>query len=286
MWFAEGGGGGPKVFFKASFEGPVTGLGDGTIVRFNGIEVGNVTALATQADNPQNVLVTLQIQADTYVRQNSQASVEVAGLTGPSYVEISGGTRESARKLGGSSAAEAPLIPAIKSKVQKFLDDAQKLVDSFGEVTTQVKLILSDENRNSISGLLAHLNNTTAVFDEHSKDLGDILKNFQTASFKINGTLQNTDRTLALADKALGTADHALGTLDSTLASAKTTVESVGRFSDHADKAVSGLDVAQINRLMAETRTMVSGITRLSTSLERQPSKLIYGDNRQGYSPR
>jgi phospholipid/cholesterol/gamma-HCH transport system substrate-binding protein len=243
-------------------------------------------ALATQADNPQNVLVTLQIQADTYVRQNSQASVEVAGLTGPSYVEISGGTRESARKLGGSSAAEAPLIPAIKSKVQKFLDDAQKLVDSFGEVTTQVKLILSDENRNSISGLLAHLNNTTAVFDEHSKDLGDILKNFQTASFKINGTLQNTDRTLALADKALGTADHALGTLDSTLASAKTTVESVGRFSDHADKAVSGLDVAQINRLMAETRTMVSGITRLSTSLERQPSKLIYGDNRQGYSPR
>jgi hypothetical protein len=44
--------------------------------------------------------------------------------------------------------------------------------------------------------------------------------------------------------------------------------------------------VAQINRLMSETRTMVSGITRLSTSLERQPSKLIYGDNRQGYSPR
>src|SRR6185295_7911608 len=169
MWFAEGGGGGPKVFFKASFEGPVTGLGDGTIVRFNGIEVGNVTALATQADNPQNVLVTLQIQADTYVRQNSQASVEVAGLTGPTYVEISGGTRESARKLGGPSAAEAPLIPAAKSKVQQFLDDAQKLVDNFGEVTAQVKLILSDENRNSITALLTHLSNTTAVFDEHSK---------------------------------------------------------------------------------------------------------------------
>ena len=141
--------------------------------------------------------------------------------------------------------------------------DAQRLVDSFGEVTTQVKLLLSDENRNSISSLLAHLDNTTAVFDQHSKDLGDILKNFQTASFKINGTLDNTDRTLALADKALGTADRALGTLDTTLSSAKTSVESIGRFSDHADKAVSSLDVAQINRLMAETRTMVSGITRL-----------------------
>jgi phospholipid/cholesterol/gamma-HCH transport system substrate-binding protein len=297
MWFAEGGGGGPKVFFRTSFEGPVTGLGAGTIVRFNGIEVGNVTELATDPRQPKNVLVNLEINADTVVRKNSVASIEAQGLTGPTYVEISGGSnlevvagsKDNEPRLGAPSAraiTEANLIPSEKSKVQNFLDDAQQLVETFSKVTENLNLLLSPANQGSISDLLAHLNNASAALDERKDNLASILKNFDTASAKITTTLGKADEAIDSARTVLTSVNRLVGTFDNTVVTVQSTAQKFGQLSEHADKAVSGLDMAQINRLMAEVRVMVSNITRLSTGLEREPSKILYGDNRQGYSPR
>jgi phospholipid/cholesterol/gamma-HCH transport system substrate-binding protein len=248
--------------------------------------VGNVTELAIQPDQPQNVLVTLLVKSDTVVREDSKASIEMAGLTGPSYVEISGGSTGAKKLDGKASATDAPVIPAIKSKMQDLLEGTQQLVQDFRAVTNQVKELLSADNQKSVHDMLAHLSSTTAVLDEHSNDLGNILKNFDTASGKILTTLGKTDDTLDSARTVMTSANHAIGTLEDTLAAGKTTVVRVGQLSDHIDKAVTGLDVTQINRLMAEARVMVANITRLSTGLEREPGKIIYGDSRQGYSPR
>jgi hypothetical protein len=37
---------------------------------------------------------------------------------------------------------------------------------------------------------------------------------------------------------------------------------------------------------MAEARALVASITRLSNDLEKQPTKLLFGDQRQGYTPK
>ena len=49
-------------------KGPVTGLGKGTITRYNGIEVGRVTDLQFNPADPQSVIVTLQVQPNLNIR--------------------------------------------------------------------------------------------------------------------------------------------------------------------------------------------------------------------------
>ena len=51
------------AYYRTYFTGSVTGLGNGTAVRYNGIEVGHVTKLNFDPDDPKSVIVTMQVAA-------------------------------------------------------------------------------------------------------------------------------------------------------------------------------------------------------------------------------
>ena len=74
------------AYYRTIFSGSVTGLGGGTVVRYNGIEVGHVSKLDFDPDDPKSVVVTLQINPVLKIHSDSVASIASEGLTGGSYV--------------------------------------------------------------------------------------------------------------------------------------------------------------------------------------------------------
>jgi phospholipid/cholesterol/gamma-HCH transport system substrate-binding protein len=273
------------IYFRTFFNGPVTGLGRGTIVRYNGIDVGNVTQLEFDPADPRRVIATLQTTPTLRLRADSIASIESQGLTGASYVEIAGGAPDSPL-LTAQPGQEYPVIPSKPSTLQQLQQNGPELVSRFSVVGERMSDLLNDENRKSLSELLANLRNTTKVIDAHEEDLDAMLANLKVVSANLNRTLTSVDKTLTGADTALTSANKAIGTLDTALASADATVKKVGQLSEDADKIVVGQTAAQFTQLMAQTRTLVSSLTRLSNDLEREPTKFLYGDARQGYTPR
>ena len=101
-------------YYQTSFKGPVTGLGNGTTVKYNGIDVGRVTDLKFDPNDPQKVIAMLQVKPSLGIRQDSEASIESQGLTGGSYVEISGGTKKSDLLVPSAPGQ----IPFIKSSLR------------------------------------------------------------------------------------------------------------------------------------------------------------------------
>src|ERR1700729_3007692 len=100
------------AYYQSYFKGAVTGLGKGTITRYNGIEVGRVTNLEFDPTDPQRVIVTMQVQPNLNIREDSVASIDSQGLTGGSFVEISGGTSKSPLLV----AKEGQRYPVIRTK--------------------------------------------------------------------------------------------------------------------------------------------------------------------------
>ena len=92
--------------------GPVTGLGSGALVRLNGIEIGRVTGIEMDPQDPQLVRVILQVRNAVEIRTDAVASLETIGLTGVSYIEISGGTLNSPALV----VAEGQQYPTIRSR--------------------------------------------------------------------------------------------------------------------------------------------------------------------------
>src|SRR5476649_2539164 len=67
------------AYFQTHFKGPVTGLGTGTIVRYNGIDVGRIKDLQFDPNDPQSVVVALQVRPNLNIREDSEASIESEG---------------------------------------------------------------------------------------------------------------------------------------------------------------------------------------------------------------
>jgi phospholipid/cholesterol/gamma-HCH transport system substrate-binding protein len=279
-------------YYRTFFIGPVTGLGKGAPVRYNGIDVGSVSDLAFDEANPKQVVVTLQIDPSLRLHVDSAASTESQGLTGATFVEIEGGTA-TAPLLKAEPGQQYPVIPSKQSTLQLLARTGPEMVQSLRDAGQKMGELLGEPNQKAIGDTLEHLRQVTSLIDSHAKDLDQTLVNMKTATDSLNRTLTNADRAVVSADRAINTADKALGTIDKAASSVQATsdaanaaVQKVGQLSDDADRAVKGQPVAQFTQLMAESRALVASITRLSNALEREPTRLLFGDQRQGYTPR
>lgn len=255
------------AYYRTFFSGSVTGLGNGTLVRYNGIQVGRVSNVAFDPNDPKRVIVTLQIRPDLPIHEDSVASIASEGLTGGTYVEIDGGS-QSSPVLPHVLFGPYPVIRSTPSTLQQLEQSAPQLLAKINGIADRLNDVLSPSNRKAFAQVLSNLRDVTGVLAKDSGEFDRTLRNLDTASVGINTDL--TD-------------------LHGVLASAHETTQKLNRLSDDVDKLSGDLDTqvngAHIDQFMGQARDLVRSLTRLSDQLEHEPTRLLFGDRRQGYTP-
>lgn len=252
------------AYYQAYFKGSVTGLGKGTLTRYNGIEVGRITDLQFDPSDPQRVIVTMQVQPNLNIREDSVASIDSQGLTGGSFVEITGGTAKSPLLV----AKEGERYPVIRTKQSTFAQlqqSAPELVAKLNTAASRLNDVLNDNNRRAIAHVLANLDETTQVIARRSADI---------------------DATIAHANETMAKLDDAVNGIKPTLQQVDLTVRKYGKVADDADAFINGDGLAQLSDLIGESRRLVTNLSEFSDQLNRTPTKLLFGDRRKGYEPK
>jgi len=252
------------AYYQAYFKGSVTGLGKGTVTRYNGIEVGRITNLEFDPNDPQRVIVTLQVQPNLNIREDSIASIDSQGLTGGTFVEITGGTAASPL-LVAQGGQRYPVIRTKPSTFAQLQQSAPEVVAKLNVAASRLNDLLNDDNRRSIAHILANLDETTQVIARRSADI---------------------DATIANANKAMANLTDATKGMRPTLEHVDLTVQKYGKVADDADAFINGEGLAQFSDLISEMRRLVSNLTQLSDQINRTPTKLLFGDRRKGYEPK
>ena len=264
MWLAGAQYSQEYAYYQAYFKGPVTGLGQGTVTRYNGIEVGRITNLEFDPNDPQRVIVTLQVRPNLNIREDSVASIDSQGITGASFVEISGGTKNAPLLV----AKEGQPYPVIKTKQSTFAQLAQtapEVVAKLNVAASRINDLLNDDNRRAIANVLASLEETTQVIARRSADI---------------------DASIANANQAMANLSEASNNLRPTLEQVDLTIRKYGKVADSADAFINGDGLAQVSNLVGEMRRLVGTLDQLSDQLNREPTKLLFGDRRKGYEPK
>jgi phospholipid/cholesterol/gamma-HCH transport system substrate-binding protein len=252
------------AYYQANFKGPVTGLGKGTLTRYNGIEVGRITDLSFDPADPSRVIVTMQVQPNLNIREDSIASIDSQGLTGGAFVEISGGSANSPLLV----AREGQRYPVLRTKQSTFAQlqqSAPEVVAKLNVAASRLNDLLSDDNRRAIAHVLANLDETTQAVARRSADI---------------------DATIANANKAMANLSDASNNLRPTLSHVDLTIQKYGKVADDADAFINGDGLAQLSDLIGEMRRLVANLTQFSDQLNRTPTKLLFGDRRKGYEPK
>ena len=96
--------------YRVVFREAVTGLSVGSPVQYNGIAVGSITELNLVPDDPRQVVARIRLNSNTPVKTDTRAKLAITSLTGPSIIQLSGGTPQSPA-LTTVNKDPAPIIP-------------------------------------------------------------------------------------------------------------------------------------------------------------------------------
>ena len=254
------------VYYQTTFSGSVTGLGKGTVVRYNGIEVGRVDGLDFAKDDPGSVVATMQVRPDLNIHDDAIASIASQGLTGGSYVEIDGGKKKDKDSiLVHTTRSPYPNIKSQPSTLAQLAETLPKIADKLNLVADKLNLLLNAKNQKAIGDILTNLDTVSTMVAARSGDIDQTIRNTNEAT-----------RNLAVATRELGP----------TLKQANVTLHRMDKLTLDADAVVTGDGIAQLSALVADGRRLVTSLTKLSDELNREPTRVIFGDRRKGYEPK
>jgi phospholipid/cholesterol/gamma-HCH transport system substrate-binding protein len=266
LWFAKVEVDRQYAYFDILFE-DVSGLGSASDVRYNGLPVGQVVDLGLDDADSSQVRVRIEVSADTPVNTETVAKLQSQGVTGVSFVGLSGGSEASTRLPSGSE------IPSERTALQSVFEGAPLLLDRAVMLLENVNEVFDAQNRDTVTATLDNLASASARLDTVLNDFESLSGELGAAAREIAGF---TDRLDSLA----GTAETTLTTATGALETASGTVATIGEFTTTklvplAEQLSAATQTA--NRVIDDVGTRAAEIAGQIDTLTRQGAVVLDG---------
>ncbi|AZL71654.1 MCE family protein [Pseudomonas sichuanensis] len=273
--------------YQVVFNEAVSGLSRGSPVQYNGIKVGDVSTLRLDPKDPRRVLARIRLSADTPVKEDTKAKLTLAGVTGNSFIQLTGGTPESPALKGQDG--KLPVIVASPSPISQLLNDSSDLVTNINLLLHNANQMFSETNIEHLSNTLANLDQTTGAFANQKDGIGAAISQLGEVGKQASATLAETQALMRNANGLLGTqGKQAIGSAEQamqSLAQSSATINSLLQDNRQSlDDGAQGLN--QIAPAIRELRDTLNALKGISRRLEADPSGYLLGrDNNKEFQP-
>ena len=132
------------VLYRIHFEESVSGLNLGDPVKYLGVDIGLVDALAIDPEDPGQVRVDVKLHKDAPIKTDTRATLQFKGITGAYFIELKGSTEKAKTLLSVTEPGEIPEIESKKSTFNTLMEELPKVVAKFSAIEDQTKKVVSD----------------------------------------------------------------------------------------------------------------------------------------------
>ncbi len=132
------------VIYRIHFAESVSGLALGDPVKFHGVDVGSVKAMALDSADPRRVQVDVKLRKEAPVKTDTKASLKLKGITGVVFIELNGGSPKAKTLLAATPEGQTPEIPSEKSSLASVIDQLPKVIEKFSAIEEQTKKVMTD----------------------------------------------------------------------------------------------------------------------------------------------
>ena len=249
----------------------VGGLNRGSTVSFSGVPVGQITDISLLPERPEFVWVRIEIDEQTPVLQGTTAEIRGVGFTGVSEIQLSGAVRGSP-PIAQVGPQGCPVIPASAGGLGALLNSAPELIDRIQRLTERLTELLSDENQDAISDILANVRDTTTVLRQRAPEMADAISDARVAARNAGVAAQRvaelTESTNQLVEqegrpaaqdlrRAIAAVEQAATNLDGMVADARPGVQNFSKST-----------LPEVNRLVRDLRELSETLRGFSERLE------------------
>ena len=253
----------------------VAGLSQASIVRYNGVDVGTVLAIALDRDDPALVRVRIEIFATTPVREDTVATLASQGVTGVSFVALEGGSQASQR-LAVVPPATVPLIASKPSVVQELTTAAPDLLKEAIALMEDIRGFTTPENRAAVAAILQNVKDATDRIDA-------LAARAETMIAAAEETLARADTALAKAETAFTSANAVIeNDIPGLVDGLKTTVADIGETAGEL-KDFARNDLPKVGDIAAQASRVLDTIGELASRVSNDPGRFFLGNQTPEY---
>ncbi|MFN3719358.1 MAG: MlaD family protein [Rhizobium rhizophilum] len=300
-WMAEYGRGGEMAPLAIRIPGSANGLSIGSPVRFNGISVGSVRNLYIDNEDPNFSVAFTEVRADAPVTSGTKAILEIQGLTGAAYIELSGGGPGSGEPILARAidTGEPAILTAEQSSVTNLLTTADRILQRADGAVAELQGFIADA-RAPLTNTVRNAETFSKSLADNAKGIDEFLKSVSSLSDSVSGLSGRLDTTLAAAEdlfRALNSEkiDQILSNTERATASFADASKSIGpaidsfretadtfqRFGTNADQTlqkvsalIDAVDSQKVGKVVddvsvasADARQAIAGFRDLSNSI-------------------
>lgn len=262
---------GASAQYDIYFRDSVAGLDVGSVVRFNGVPVGQVARIALVPEDPRKVRVRIAISEDAQILEGTTATLEAQGLTGIAFVQLTG-AMVGAPPLKESGPEGVPVISSRPSPLAELFTGAPQLLQQATVAVSRVGELLNEENRQSVANTLKNMETVSSGIARRTPEIERTLVELETTAKEV--------RAAATAFTALAQSGQAMVDND-----ARPMIAEVRKLAQHSSRLVAQLDdvvtenrpglarfteatVPEMTRLMIDLRELTRTLNRLAERME------------------
>ncbi len=261
--------------YEIYFGGSVSGLNEGSPVRYLGVDVGRVRRLSLDREMPGRVKVLVDVETTAPISGTTRASLRLQGITGLLYVEL----RQEPGVIGTIAlpqGEEFPVIESVTSDFDALIAGLPDLVSRITGLTDRAALIFSEQNTAAMTETLENLRVSTSSLPQTARSVADLVTELHATVAEITN----------LATSLRGTADEARPQVNKTLERfadvANTLAETAKRLDSFVNDSQGNINrfteqgLFEVEQLLREGRSAAREVRDLSRSLKENPSQLLY----------
>ncbi len=275
LWYSNASDAAEQKRYEIYFEGSVTGLSEGSSVRYLGVVVGRVARIGIDPRDARRVRVVADVNADAPIGADTVARLTLQGVTGLLFVDLR--PRNPGTLPGVVTASlKYPVIPSEQSQFDVLVSNLPDVVSKAGEALERINALLSDKNIASISDSLANAKRASAELPAAVAEARAMFGDLKEAANEMEATMSALGELGGTGGGDIKAAATRLREVADTIAVTaarfdRMVAENEGNVDRFAEQGLADLE-----QLLRETRQAVRNFDTLTESLERDPSRVIY----------
>jgi phospholipid/cholesterol/gamma-HCH transport system substrate-binding protein len=267
--------------YEIYFQGTVSGLTEGSPVRYLGVDVGKVVRIMLDPQQHKRVQVIADIDASAPIDGHTKASLNLQGITGLLFIDL----QQDFKATASGSLAQGlhyPVIRSVPSDFDLLLSSLPALATHAIELVDHFNQVFSDDNVRAIHQTLENTRLASERLPATARDIQALVTDMRLASHEVQ----------AAANDLHGIASGAAPDLKTAVANVRHVTESLANTSQNLDRFVldnepgisrfTSQSLPEFEQLLRESRAAAQDFRDLSVTLKQNPSQLLYESRHRG----
>lgn len=191
-------------------------------VTVNGFEVGQVTDIAFTEDNTGRIIVTIEVQEDFTIPENTVARIYSSDIMGSKAIALNRGNSTANATPGDtlSTDVEGGIREAVNQQVTPIKKKAEDLLLSIDTVVTVIQGIFDKKTREGLSNSFQSIEESLRYLSSTTYNIDTLVSSERERLAMIIGNLEGITRNIDSKRSEINNVIHNLSTFSDTIANA------------------------------------------------------------------